>query len=250
MSRRTRIRNIIQDLEEVCSSNSEIHFQYIENYYNNENTNTESMNTRNIGNHSNINGETTDNIADITVNLYDTPQEQNSSVNNTTTNMNLGTNPTIATDTSHTNNTNNVSNISSNTQSQIRNIPINITENTNISSIISDSIESILNDLPSLGGTDLSIGANIFSATNLVPLQNLTRIHTGLSLSELNEKTSVYTGKPIIDDDTCNICNELFSESSIYRKNIKCGHYFHQGCIDTWYAENYKCPICNQNIRE
>ena len=40
----------------------------------------------------------------------------------------------------------------------------------------------------------------------------------------------------------------LYKENDICRKNIKCGHYFHQSCIDTWYANNNKCPICDQVI--
>ena len=44
----------------------------------------------------------------------------------------------------------------------------------------------------------------------------------------------------------CAICNESFINNNICRKNIKCNHYFHQKCIDTWYSENNKCPQCNQ----
>ena len=34
----------------------------------------------------------------------------------------------------------------------------------------------------------------------------------------------------------------------VFVGKMTCGHYFHQGC-QSWYSENYKCPVCNQDIR-
>ena len=51
------------------------------------------------------------------------------------------------------------------------------------------------------------------------------------------------------ENDICTICRQQFNDRSIIRKINVCGHYFHQGCIDTWYSEKYKCPICNQDVR-
>jgi len=255
MSRRSRIRNIIQDLEEVCSSNHEIHFQYIENYHNNAGTNPESYSiTRRNTPNNNVEDESRDNIADITVSVYETSAENNTNINesidNTTPPTNSSLNVPNSTTTSHQNMHDNTTDTPNNIQSHIRNIPVNITETSNISSTIANSIDSILNDLPSITGSELSVGANIFRVENLVPLHNQTRVQNGLTISELNEKTTIYTNPTLVDNDKCHICNELFTKNCILRRNIKCEHYFHQGCIDTWYAENHKCPICNQNIRE
>ena len=244
MPLRSRIRDIIQELQEVCSSNNEIHFQYIENYYNNAENNVESSNMRSSAPNNRTDEDIMDNVADITVSLFDTSAESNN--NNTTTQVNSATTSSI----SQQNVPDNTTNIASNTQSQTRTIPINITDTSNLSSTIASSIDSILSDLPNINGSELSVGANIFRVENLVPLQNQTRVQNGLTISELNEKTIIYTNPTIQENEKCHICNELFTENCIFRKNIKCEHYFHQGCIDTWYAENHKCPICNQNVRD
>ena len=262
MSRQSRIRNIIQELEEVCSSNNEIHFQYIENYYNNAetNNNTNNINRRNVPD-NNIEEETPNNVADITVSLYENTTENNQdineSINNIRTSTNLNVNTPNSDNTSNTNtpdnlsgNVNNTTINSSDIQLPVRTIPINITDNRSLGSTIANSIDSLLNDLPNINNSELSVGANIFRLENLVPVHNPSRVQNGLTISELNEKTTIYINPTLPENDKCHICNELFTENCIFRKNIKCGHYFHQGCLDTWYAENHKCPICNQNIRE
>lgn len=247
MPQRSRIRDIIQELEEVCSSNNEIHFQYIENYYNNAGNNIETTNMRSSAPNNTTNEDIIDNVADITVSVYESSAENNTNnTNNTTTQVNSATTSSI----SQQNIPNNSTNIDSTPQSQVRTIPVNITDTSNLSSTIASSIDSILSDLPNINGSELSVGANIFRVENLVPLHNQTRVQNGLTLSELNEKTMIYTNPTIQENEKCHICNELFTENCIFRKNIKCEHYFHQGCIDTWYAENHKCPICNQNVRD
>ena len=178
MPQRSRIRDIIQELQEVCSSNNEIHFQYIENYYNNAGNNVESSNMRSSAPNNRTDEDIMDNVADITVSLFDTSAESNN--NNTTTQVNSATTSSI----SQQNVPDNTTNIASNTQSQTRTIPINITDTSNLSSTIASSIDSILSDLPNINGSELSVGANIFRVENLVPLQNQTRVQNGLTISE------------------------------------------------------------------
>lgn len=67
-----------------------------------------------------------------------------------------------------------------------------------------------------------------------------------LNLTVLNEATEIFINDN--SSEICAICNENFVINTICRRNSKCGHYFHQRCIDIWYSENNKCPQCNQII--
>ena len=77
-------------------------------------------------------------------------------------------------------------------------------------------------------------------------LNNFTNEQIPLNLNILNDNTEIFINNNI--EEICAICNENYSTNKICRKNNKCGHYFHQKCIDTWYSENNKCPQCNQLI--
>lgn len=46
----------------------------------------------------------------------------------------------------------------------------------------------------------------------------------------------------------CAICHCDIHQGSIVRKLNVCGHYFHQGCIDTWLVNQNSCPICRRSI--
>ena len=46
----------------------------------------------------------------------------------------------------------------------------------------------------------------------------------------------------------CAICHCDIHQGSIVRKLNVCGHYFHQGCIDTWLVNHTSCPICRRSI--
>ena len=255
MSGSNRIRNIIQELENINSGN--INLNYYENYYNYSTNESTSENldapvnvqssipdnrnesgsnidqyTRNMS--SNTNNVQDENIADITVNLYSPSNLDNTSSSNQGNNSNSNSTPiNISANTNRSNipSTNNISGTNSN-------IPANIL----------NGISSILGDIGPLNDA-LSVGASIYRVDNIynTPATNTQRDY--LTLAQLNEKTTVYIQDTANENDKCPICNENYTDNCIYRKNIACGHYFHQGCIDTWYSENYKCPVCNQDIR-
>ena len=259
MSGSNRIRNIIQELENINSGN--INLNYYENYYNystnestsenidtpinntqrpmSDNTNESGSNTDQYSTNmnSNLNNIQDENIADITVNLYTPSNLDNTSSSTQGNNLNQ----------SNPNST--PINISANTNRT--NIPpINNLSgtNANIPENILNGISSILGDIGPLSDA-LSVGASIYRVDNIYNTPATNTQQDYLTLAQLNEKTTVYIQDTALPADKCPICNELYTDNCVYRKNIACGHYFHQGCIDTWYSENYKCPVCNQDIR-
>ena len=48
-------------------------------------------------------------------------------------------------------------------------------------------------------------------------------------------------------DDICVICQEDIKLNDIVRI-IKCKHSFHINCIDKWFIENKKCPMCKYEL--
>ena len=130
------------------------------------------------------------------------------------------------------------------TRSAIVPIPLNSSQE-DITSRIQNVVNTIINDTDE--GNIHTIPISNLSAELIVnPLQDTQNPTTGLSLTRINNNTEVF-----INNDTsqkCHICNELYKVNDICRKVLKCGHYFHQSCIDTWFSENNKCPICNQAV--
>ena len=128
------------------------------------------------------------------------------------------------------------------TRSAIVPIPLNSSQE-DISSRIQSVVNTIINDTDSSNIHAIpisSLTANLIGTPN--EINQMT--HNGLSLSTINNNTEVF-----INNDTsqkCHICNESYTENTICRKFLGCGHYFHQACIDTWFSENTQCPICNQ----
>ena len=46
----------------------------------------------------------------------------------------------------------------------------------------------------------------------------------------------------------CTICNQNYELGQVVRKMTNCPHFFHQQCIDIWFASNSTCPICRRNL--
>ena len=108
------------------------------------------------------------------------------------------------------------------------------------------------------GGTDgtrdniTPLVDNIF---NGILLDTITNTRLGLSIEQLNTNTitELFVGNdsdiPEEDREACSICREPFANSSIIRKINSCGHKFHLNCIDTWFQNQYTCPMCRVSVR-
>ena len=237
-----RLRSIIRELEQMNSNTNHVNLNYYEHYYNNSDPYNNEYRTP--SNERVLNTPSTaaaDNIADITVNLYDNLTSDQGSTANSASAPEAHEPP----NTNITGNTNNIRTTGNTVP--LRNALSIASGNPNISGHIINSISSILGDIGPLNEA-LSIGANIYRVDNIFNTASENNQPQGLALSQLNEKTNVYIQDTANENDECHICREEYNDNSIYRKNISCGHYFHQGCIDTWYSEKNKCPICNQGL--
>eukprot|EP00013_Stygamoeba_regulata_P005683 CAMPEP_0177640548 /NCGR_PEP_ID=MMETSP0447-20121125/6601_1 /TAXON_ID=0 /ORGANISM="Stygamoeba regulata, Strain BSH-02190019" /LENGTH=362 /DNA_ID=CAMNT_0019142625 /DNA_START=516 /DNA_END=1604 /DNA_ORIENTATION=+ len=62
--------------------------------------------------------------------------------------------------------------------------------------------------------------------------------------------TAVYSaGMPGLgeDNDRCCICLENY-EPGVLLRELPCGHFYHQECVDTWLRESGLCPLCKQPV--
>jgi len=115
-----------------------------------------------------------------------------------------------------------------------------------ITSRLQEVVNSIIND------TDVGSLQPVSAGVSMTPIISGATVNLNqennqrLTLQDINNNTEVFINNDL--EQKCHICNELYKENDICRRNIKCGHCFHQSCIDTWYSENNKCPICNQLI--
>lgn len=58
------------------------------------------------------------------------------------------------------------------------------------------------------------------------------------------------TIETLTDDEVCAICQDTIAATTEARTINACDHQFHTGCIDTWFQQNVRCPVCRHDIRE
>jgi hypothetical protein len=79
---------------------------------------------------------------------------------------------------------------------------------------------------------------NDFSYNRLVDLKD---VKIGLLNKNLLKNSTILNNKNI--NEFCIICQDDIKIEEIIRK-IKCSHSYHINCIDNWFIENKKCPMC------
>lgn len=68
-----------------------------------------------------------------------------------------------------------------------------------------------------------------------------------------NEDNELIEDNQLIEDNECLICLEIIDKTDsicikiknlFYNKDCLCDGWIHQYCLDFWYIQNKKCPIC------
>jgi hypothetical protein len=81
--------------------------------------------------------------------------------------------------------------------------------------------------------------------TTQFDMNDLQDVKIGLINKNLLLSSTVEKNKD--EDKVCVICQDNIDLNDIVR-TIKCKHSFHINCIDQWFTENKKCPICKFEI--
>lgn len=76
-------------------------------------------------------------------------------------------------------------------------------------------------------------------------LSNLQDEPVGLTLRELIDCSRVCVcGRQVF----CCICQDTIQTNDILRR-LTCQHEFHMSCIDMWFLEKNRCPLCSTGMR-
>ena len=51
-------------------------------------------------------------------------------------------------------------------------------------------------------------------------------------------------------NETCAICQDSIVSNQVCRQILHCEHWFHRECIDPWFEQNVRCPVCRFDIRD
>ena len=78
-------------------------------------------------------------------------------------------------------------------------------------------------------------------------LSLLKDVKVGLISKNLIEKSNLKLLQQNEKNNFCIICQDNIKLNEIIRI-INCSHLFHVNCIDNWFIENKKCPMCNFEI--
>jgi len=72
-------------------------------------------------------------------------------------------------------------------------------------------------------------------------LSQLQDVKVGVTLKNLLKHSSVK-----LNDECgfCVICQDEIKIKEIVRRITNCNHVFHMDCVDQWFSENKKCPVC------
>ena len=80
-------------------------------------------------------------------------------------------------------------------------------------------------------------------------LSQLHDVKQGVSLKNLLKYSSIKVNDDF-EQGFCVICQDEIKIKDIIRNLKNCCHSFHIECIDEWFSENKKCPICKFDCRE
>ena len=183
---------------------------------------------------------------------------------------------------------------STNPLSNYMNRYYNMTQNRNNNALNNNNT---LNNNNALNNNTLNTNDNIFTTTNIpdnnaqyfeveyeIPIYRSYPVNNGISLTTLNNATTLYTLRIIEEEESsdesntdninqqsntnendedeesnvefhhneleCAICRNNISNNQIYRCINYCGHRFHQSCIDTWLSTHETCPLCRYNLND
>lgn len=125
-------------------------------------------------------------------------------------------------------------------------------------SLLSDPMEDLLSVLLTAAGSsrssgttlevplwETSIRGGLFGSSLLANWQDVIVAPTA---EEIAAGSELVEHMDVPEETNCAICMER-GESQQWRK-LRCSHYFHKRCVDTWFQLNVNCPVCRADIRE
>lgn len=120
-----------------------------------------------------------------------------------------------------------------------------------------DTASGILNVLENMMGLHNDTLLHNFIDTPLHARQIRTRLFSNFAdnvavvptSQQIQVATRVYNA-PTGETDLCAICQDGYENGQAIRQIVHCNHKFHTNCLDPWFRQNVRCPVCRYDIRE
>lgn len=118
----------------------------------------------------------------------------------------------------------------------------NIDDNLNVQINRLQFFRNIINNINSTSSYNTNLNNEYENNSNLE--ERIGKVTIGIKdLSLISEDYE------LDKEEECIICREEFEKKSIIKK-LKCNHYFCENCIKTWFNENTKCPVCQNDFND
>jgi len=69
------------------------------------------------------------------------------------------------------------------------------------------------------------------------------------SITDLSNASVVFTTDTGLGM-SCAVCQDEMAAGSEVRRITRCNHTFHKACIDVWFRNDVRCPICRHDVRD
>ena len=114
-------------------------------------------------------------------------------------------------------------------------------------SYLSNILQYISSFLDYLSSEESTEQPTTDSENPVIYIDDDSLFRSGLSLSQINEVTTIEYLESASEEFECSICQDKVT-SGVYRKLNGCSHKFHIQCIDNWLENHSTCPICRQEL--
>jgi len=106
------------------------------------------------------------------------------------------------------------------------------------------------NDLVNMSNTILLTELFNILPTLGINTRNQEPVLVRPSVQQIESSSSLRQASSADESQTCSICQDSYTEGQAIRSINHCNHNFHKTCIDPWFQQNVRCPVCRYDIRE
>jgi hypothetical protein len=99
---------------------------------------------------------------------------------------------------------------------------------------------------PNLFSNILSMYTATIPLTTVPLTQQMEPVIVQPTQNQINAATNIIS--TTATSEICSICQESLANSEV-RRIHHCRHMFHRQCIDRWFEQNVRCPVCRHDIR-
>lgn len=113
-----------------------------------------------------------------------------------------------------------------------------------LENLLNDFINNPVNALPQQQQPNIM---TLITSLISTPLEPIIQNNGIPSVEQINHATQCIS--TTVSSEICTVCHESLANSEVRRIN-HCSHMFHQRCINRWFQQSSKCPVCRHDIQQ